>query len=681
MIIIAGTASHDEKDDDIWLKYISDSAVEGQTILDGMMGGGTTIVESLRLRAKVVGSDINPVAWFVTKKEIEPIDPKKMEEAFRQLEDSVGREVKRLYRTTCTKGHDSDIMYALWHKRIGCANCKEPINIVTESLVSERRVNVVRRIKGRERKVTELRLVIACPRCDTIFPRNRDVKTKIKCPKCSFRFNPRKGTSSRGNIRCLNCGHQEKMSDAVKRKGGPVQFKMFCIEYYCNVCKGRGYKRPSSDDIRLYEEASRQLQGSRDTLEIPREAIPESSKEARPKNHGYNYFHQLFNDRQLLSLSKLLQAIRRINDKNTREFILLAFSACLETNNVFCSYETRWRKAGAMFSLPGYHPLDRYAENNVWGTTHGRGTFVRSYLKVIRAKTQGLDVGSRNSLHSIPPAARFTQLARTFDELQNSEKNAMLVCGTSESLEFVPDQSIGLVATDPPYFDTLNYSRLADFFYVWLKIALEDEYAAFKPSTSFRDREVVMVGASIEKRRKFVDSLSRVFKEYKRVLAPSGLMVFTFHHTAEWAWQDLAGAVKEGGFSITACHFVRSEGRTGFRKSGHISYDACLVCRKSEEATTNESQEEVLTQSKDWVRRLFRAGNGLEDSDVLSIVMGNSLTRAPSLLSDAGVKGNRIQKIQMACVDYRDTLKERLRDQASKKRNLVKKSRQARLSA
>ncbi len=39
-------------------------------ILDPFMGGGTTIVEALRLGIKPIGIDINPVAWFVTKKEV-----------------------------------------------------------------------------------------------------------------------------------------------------------------------------------------------------------------------------------------------------------------------------------------------------------------------------------------------------------------------------------------------------------------------------------------------------------------------------------------------------------------------------------------------------------------------------------------------------------------------------------
>lgn len=50
------------------------------------MGGGTTVVEALRLGCRVIGVDINPVAWFVVKKSIEPVDLEKLDAAFKRLE-------------------------------------------------------------------------------------------------------------------------------------------------------------------------------------------------------------------------------------------------------------------------------------------------------------------------------------------------------------------------------------------------------------------------------------------------------------------------------------------------------------------------------------------------------------------------------------------------------------------
>ena len=49
------------------------------------MGGGTTVVEALRLGCKVIGIDLNPVAWFIVQTEIEPVSLKKLDAAFERL--------------------------------------------------------------------------------------------------------------------------------------------------------------------------------------------------------------------------------------------------------------------------------------------------------------------------------------------------------------------------------------------------------------------------------------------------------------------------------------------------------------------------------------------------------------------------------------------------------------------
>jgi len=55
----------------LWKLYPKDVRVTDKKILDPFMGGGTSLVEASRFGADVVGSDLNPVAWFVTKKELD----------------------------------------------------------------------------------------------------------------------------------------------------------------------------------------------------------------------------------------------------------------------------------------------------------------------------------------------------------------------------------------------------------------------------------------------------------------------------------------------------------------------------------------------------------------------------------------------------------------------------------
>ena len=55
----------------------------------------------LRLGCRVIGVDVNPVAWFVVKKSIEPVDLRKLDAAFKQLEAEVAPDILKFYRTPC----------------------------------------------------------------------------------------------------------------------------------------------------------------------------------------------------------------------------------------------------------------------------------------------------------------------------------------------------------------------------------------------------------------------------------------------------------------------------------------------------------------------------------------------------------------------------------------------------
>ena len=74
---------------DIMAEFYKDHSVDPDTnnvsILDPFMGGGTTIVEALRLGCRVTGIDLNPVAWFIVKTEVEPVYLKELKAAFKRL--------------------------------------------------------------------------------------------------------------------------------------------------------------------------------------------------------------------------------------------------------------------------------------------------------------------------------------------------------------------------------------------------------------------------------------------------------------------------------------------------------------------------------------------------------------------------------------------------------------------
>ncbi|MFQ5707810.1 MAG: DUF1156 domain-containing protein [bacterium] len=110
--------------------HTHDPDTNGKVILDPFMGGCTTVVEALRPGCKVIGIDLNPVAWFIVKTEVEPVDLAELEAAFDRLAkrqvDWSGKPLKEtlleLYETECPAcgNQNADIIYTFWVKSAPC---------------------------------------------------------------------------------------------------------------------------------------------------------------------------------------------------------------------------------------------------------------------------------------------------------------------------------------------------------------------------------------------------------------------------------------------------------------------------------------------------------------------------------------------------------------------------------
>ena len=86
-------------------------------IADPFMGGGTPIIEANRLGFSVIGTDINPMAFWIVRQSLAPLDidafVQSAEIAIRDME----REIGYLYTTTCNLcGGLAHVKYFIWVK-------------------------------------------------------------------------------------------------------------------------------------------------------------------------------------------------------------------------------------------------------------------------------------------------------------------------------------------------------------------------------------------------------------------------------------------------------------------------------------------------------------------------------------------------------------------------------------
>ncbi len=636
MITLAAFSERSESATNIWDKFCQGYDLRGKIVLDPFMGGGTTVVEALRLGCKVVGVDINPVAWFVTKKEVEPADLAKLDVAFKELEQTAGDRIRRYYLTTCPRHHTSEVMYYFWVKTADCPTCHKKVRIFPNFELS-RRDNVS---------------VFFCSRCLQIIETSK-YSRHTRCHECNNIFDPRRGVSRRGSFTCPSCHTEQRVLNIVQQKGAALEFELHALEGYCQIC-GRFFKRVDEDDLKLWRQAKAEFELKANSLLFPRQAIPaEGRSDPRPINHGYAYFYQMFNQRQLLCLSILLEHILKIPDPNIRELMLIAFSDSLDANNMFCKYEVGWHKVSVFFGLHAFHPIERPAENNVWGTAFGRGTFAKCFEKMRRAKAfcqspyeRLLAAGGRRYSRRTGHERIEGYPVRNYEELVGTDHGVLLRCQSSEDLSFIPDKSVDAVITDPPYFDNVQYSELADFFYVWLRLGLKDVYDWFKPELSGRGSEIVKNDKLGKTMEFFNQGLKRVFTECHRVLRDDGLLIFTFHHNKVWAWEGIARLLLESGFYITSTPVVRSEGKSGFHSSkGNIRYDLIIVCRKSPapfaEHAWSSMKGAALEDAVQWTRRTLDSGMAVNEVDVFAIIMGKTIERYTRALANGAEATDR----------------------------------------
>ena len=107
-----------------------------------------------------------------------------------------------------------------------------------------------------------------------------------------------------------------------------------------------------------------------------------------------------------------------------------------------------------------------------------------------------------------------------------------------------------MIVTDPPYYDTIQYAELSDFFYVWQRAVLSDIFPdLYQEDLTEKDKEVVANASRFKGKKANAKELARidyenkllnVFKEHNRVLRDDGVMTIQFNHKNIDAWDCLS---------------------------------------------------------------------------------------------------------------------------------------------
>ena len=579
------------------------------SVFDPFMGSGVTIGEANKLGMTALGRDINPVACESVRIAFQPTDRQKLNHLFEQLASTVSRRIRTLYQTEDDQGIPCEVLYYFWVKYVNCLGCAANVDLFSSYIFAK---------NAYPNKKPEIQ--VYCPSCQGIFEANYHQK-QVACLHCDFVFDPRQGQAYGAKATCASCQHTFSIIKAIQTSDAPPSHRLFAKL----VLTSNGKKKylPTTDkDRNAYAACKRILaeELERGTLRLPVTELANGYNTRQALNYNYHTWRDFFNARQLLALGWLHEGIAALPETAERDTLLLLFSGVLEFNNLFASYKGEGTGAVRhMFSHHVLKPERTPIEANVWGTSKSSGSFSGLFKsRLLRAIDYRLapfeiSLGTKRKIFgaSKPIGAQpITQWGAL------KPGRISLSCASSDKTE-LPDKSLDLIVTDPPFFDNVHYSELADFFFAWQ--ALHPRGFINETAITTRHESEVQDADAV----RFGDKLRQVFQECQRILKDEGLLIFTYHHSRPDGWTALAEAIYGSGFSVVQAHPVKSELSVATPKSQTkypILIDAILVCReRAQDARAILSPEEAArtaaSVAAEQLQRLTETGLKVTRSD------------------------------------------------------------------
>jgi putative DNA methylase len=604
------------KGSDVFELFYKPTRIPGAVVFDPFMGSGTTIGEALKLGVQAIGRDINPVAHFLVRNALAVHDRAAILQTFREIEHDIADELRGFYQITLPDGRKADVLYFFWVKQVDCPACDKPVDLFSSYVFAKH---------AYAKRYPEAQAV--CPHCGEINEITHDAAT-ARCISCHKGFAPQNGPANGQKADCPSCNHSFPIAKTVRACGHPPKHRLYA-KLVLMPDGSKTYMPATAEDHALYAKATCALKKRPDAYPVV--AIEPGFNTNQVMNYNYRHWHEMFNDRQLLSLSILGERISQIEDRVLRELFACLLSGTIEFNNMFASY--KGEGTGAVRHMFAHHILkpERVPlEANLWGTPKSSGSFSTLFEGRLRRALDyaenpfELRVGDKlgrkvgEKIYGLSDPVGF-DIAETFPDLARG-KRVYLSCGDS-SVTDIPAGLVDAVITDPPFFDNVHYSQLADFFHVWQRYILGCDGHRKLHSTRALGEVQNSDGAA------FIDRLAAVFTEAHRVMKDDGIMAFTYHHSRPEGWHSVLDAIMRAGFCITAAQPIKAEMSVAVPKQQAkepIDIDIILLCRKRSQLKPHRWNGDlwgaVAPVAEKQVRRFSQAGRRMSRNDVRVIV-------------------------------------------------------------
>jgi adenine-specific DNA methylase len=630
-------------------------------VLDPFAGGGSMPLEALRLGCEATALDLNPVAYLaligslvypqkfgkefsgisrqsslikeeqgtyssISEDETEPVLPGLQSSIINQnsiIESQLVADVRYWAEWVLTQAeaqigecfpHDSDgatpIAY-LWAKTIPCPYCKGEIPLIKRRWL---------RNDGSDKPVAyKLNVDKAA----------QTYQVEILRGQAALDSQPEQGTMRGATLSCIYCETPLERERIVEgAQAGLMGQHLLMVVLGREGQTGRDFRTPSDIDRMAYINAEKKLERLKDEGDgfwgeerllsvIPDEPTPpDRARSVSIRSYGIEQWGQMFNSRQLLTLLTFGQQIRTVREMLALEnfdyakvialYLEFVLAKMLSHGSTMAWWQPNGLKVAPTMARHDIQMTWDYAEGNPFS---GYATSWKSFINA---------------------------LWRTIENLINVEKPGVVKLGSATQLRKDWTGKFDAVICDPPYYDSVTYADLSDYFYPWHKRVVGDDYPeAFVTEVTPKDEELVQEavyhgGSKSTAQKHYEDGMAQAFKEMQRVLCKDGIAVIMFAHKQSSAWETLVGALIRAGFQVTASWPLNTEGRRlqSYRAVA-LASSVYLVCRKRNSDTGTGYLEDIQAELRKTIRRylerFWEAGIGGADFFMSAIGPGLSV--------------------------------------------------------
>ncbi|MDX2024301.1 MAG: DUF1156 domain-containing protein [Deltaproteobacteria bacterium] len=583
------------------------------SVLDPFAGGGSIPLEALRVGADAIASDINPIPVLLNRVVLEFGSDRlttlrdTFASAARQVEE---RTRKFLAPAFETRAGAAPVAY-LWARTILCEGpaCGLEIPMLrTLRLSKHGKASSWLRLTHDEK---ERALVITVEQRESSTGAGTVKSGSVLCPACGYTT---KGEAARAQLAARNGGSADARMVAVLER---------------DTSGVKRFRAPEQVDARAHQAAVKlldQLRADAGGLStVPDELIPTErpSPNARGLSAvtrvGMRRFGDLYTPRQALVLAALAKAVREVTEvyrasaTADADILNVLLAAAVSKRADFGSSLCSWRL----------------------GASCVRGTFARQAL----ANTW--DFGEMypfaGSAGDWAEACAF--IDKFLGHLVDSKLATGSVISASATHHPLPDDTVDALITDPPYYDSVPYADLSDYFYVWLRRALTGRNS-LPGAGSPKDGEIIWnptrsVGQRPKDKQFYEEQMTLAFQEARRVTKPDGIAVVVFAHKSTAGWEAVLEALLKAGWIATGSWPLDTEraGRTNAVGTASLGSSVHIVCRPRESASGavvegevgswRDVLQELPQRIHEWMPRLSQ--EGIVGADAIFACLGPAL--------------------------------------------------------